>query len=380
MLARGHPLELDRPGQFNQLVDGPFDRMARAARGSLPHQGRDRHLPSLVDLADQVFLGPADVVIEDFVETGLAGYLPERAHRDAGAFHIDQQIGDALMLGSGGVGAHQQHLHAGALREAGPQLLPVHHEGVAFEHGAGLQARKVGARAGLGVALAPDLFAGQHLAEVAFFLLLGAEQNDGGPDAVDRELVGAVERQAKAQDFVLVNRLFDERGAAAAPFLRPVQRDVARVIEPLVILAQALPFGVVADVEQAGGRSAHRVPAPSEQFARGFLEPRAQARTKRLLLRSETEIHTRSPLRNLTLAAVNYSNGPAPGLTGQPCAPAPCQGARGRFARDGGRLLYDWRLTAPANALCGGGRRAKLSSTRRVAKADGVQDDQDSEQ
>ena len=28
------------------------------------------------------------------------------------------------MLGRGGVGAHQQHLHAGALRKAGPHFCP----------------------------------------------------------------------------------------------------------------------------------------------------------------------------------------------------------------------------------------------------------------
>jgi len=55
--------------------------------------------------------------------------------------------------------------------------------------------------------LAPDFLAGQHLEQVALFLLLSAEVHDSRTDSIDRELVGAVERQSEAQHFVLVDSL-----------------------------------------------------------------------------------------------------------------------------------------------------------------------------
>ena len=126
------------------------------------------------------------------------------------------------------IGAHQQHLPLRALREAGPHLLPVDDERIAIANGAHLEARQIGSRAGFRIALAPDFLAGEHRLEILFLLLLGAHQHDGGADAIDGELVGAVKRQAHVQHFVLVDGLLDEVCAAAAPFFGPVQRDVVR--------------------------------------------------------------------------------------------------------------------------------------------------------
>src|SRR6202022_4686298 len=96
----------------------------------------------------------------------------------------------------------------------------------------------------LGISLAPDFLAGEHFMEVAILLLLRAHEHQGRPDAVDGELVGAVERKREAQDFVLVNRLLHQSGATAAIFLGPVERDVTRAADPRMVLAQPGPARV----------------------------------------------------------------------------------------------------------------------------------------
>src|SRR6266851_2327907 len=92
MLVRGHPLELDVLREFEQFGDRALDRMPRAAREPLVHQGRDRHLPSLVYLADEIFPGHAHVVVKDLVEARVAGDLDQRAHSDSRALHVDEKI------------------------------------------------------------------------------------------------------------------------------------------------------------------------------------------------------------------------------------------------------------------------------------------------
>jgi hypothetical protein len=196
------------------------------------------------------------------------------------------------VLGRVGVGAHEQHLHMRAVGEAGPHLLAVDDEAVTVDDGARLEAGEVGAGVRLGISLAPDFLAGEHFMEVAILLLLRAHEHQGRPDAVDGELVGAVERKREAQDFVLVNRLLHQSGATAAIFLGPVERDVTRVAEPPMVFEQPLPSRVVAGVEQARGRGAEAAAfAASEDLGGGFFEPSVDFRAKRFFFRGESEIH-----------------------------------------------------------------------------------------
>ena len=83
-----------------------------------------------------------------------------------------------LCLGTSGFGAREQDAEVGVLRVAGPDLLAVDHVRVAVEHGARRERREVGARAGLAVALAPDLLGREDRFEVAPLLLLGAVRDD----------------------------------------------------------------------------------------------------------------------------------------------------------------------------------------------------------
>src|SRR6202030_1843357 len=159
------------------------------------------------------------------------------------------------------------------MRQAGPHFLSVDYEGVAVEHRARLQARQVGAGARFGVTLAPDFLAGEHLEQVALFLLIGAEMHDSRADSIYRELVGAVERQPEPQHFVLVDSLIDHARAATAPFLGPVQRDVTGLVEPAMVVEQLRPSPVVAHVEQARSRAAETLALAPEGFGGVLLEP-----------------------------------------------------------------------------------------------------------
>src|SRR5690606_35444447 len=42
--------------------------------------------------------GNENIVKEDFVEVGLAGEIPDGAHIDAGGPHVDQELGQPLVL------------------------------------------------------------------------------------------------------------------------------------------------------------------------------------------------------------------------------------------------------------------------------------------
>src|SRR2546430_2324089 len=83
---------------------------------------------SAVRVTDNVAERDADVLEEDLVEAVLVGHVEQRAHRDAGRAKVEQQVGDAAMLGRVRVGAHEDVAPVGAVGEARPDLLPVDDE------------------------------------------------------------------------------------------------------------------------------------------------------------------------------------------------------------------------------------------------------------
>jgi hypothetical protein len=105
------------------------------------------------------------------VEVSHAGDLGERTHLDAGGAHVDDEVGDALVLGHIGVGASQQDAVVGVLAERGPDLLAVDDPLVAVALGAGAQRREVAAGTGFAEQLAPQMVAAQHRAEETLLLL-----------------------------------------------------------------------------------------------------------------------------------------------------------------------------------------------------------------
>ena len=136
----------------------PADRIA------LVHQGRERDLPALADRAQALAVGDAHVGEEHLVEMRGAGDLLDRADLDARRPHVDEEIGEPLVLRRREVGARHQHAEIAVLRARGPDLLAVDDPVLAVALGARAQAGKVGARRRLGEQLAPDLLAAQRLA------------------------------------------------------------------------------------------------------------------------------------------------------------------------------------------------------------------------
>ena len=127
----------------DQFIDGAFNGMTRAAGDTFIHQCRNGDLPALIQFADQIFSRHPHVVVEDFVEIGIAGDLYERTNGNTGRLHIDQQIRDAAMLRCIGISAHQQHLHVGALRETRPHFLTIDNKIITIDDRARLQSRQV---------------------------------------------------------------------------------------------------------------------------------------------------------------------------------------------------------------------------------------------
>ena len=115
--------------------------------------------------AEQRVGGHPDVVEEHLGEVGRAVEGDQRAGFDAGQRHVDDQAGDALVLGGVGVGAHVQLTPVGAVPERRPDLLAVDHEVVAVAHGAGAQRREIGAGFRLRHALTPDVVGAHHPGE-----------------------------------------------------------------------------------------------------------------------------------------------------------------------------------------------------------------------
>src|SRR5205823_9987696 len=114
------------------------------------------HPPALVLRSDDVLDRHLDVVEKSLVELTVTGHLPEGPHVNAFGCHGDGEHGDALALGSVGIGTHQSDAPVGELGAGRPDLLPRDHIYVAVSFGARRQAGKIAPRARLAEQLAPD--------------------------------------------------------------------------------------------------------------------------------------------------------------------------------------------------------------------------------
>src|SRR5262249_59837606 len=99
-----------------------------------------------------------------------------------------EEIADALVPRRLGIAAHEEIDPVGEVRARRPHFLAVDHEVIALVLRARGEAGQIGAGAGLGVALAPDVLAAQDAGEVAPLLLVGAPLDDGWPSHVDPRL------------------------------------------------------------------------------------------------------------------------------------------------------------------------------------------------
>src|SRR4029453_13321981 len=110
-----------------------------------------------------------------------------------------------------------------------PGLLAVHHVVIALPFGARLERRKVGARAGLGIALAPPVFAADDARQPALLLRRIAESHDYGSDHLQAERNRA--RRAGRGRFFVEDVELHRGPTGAAELLRPRRRTPASAIE-----------------------------------------------------------------------------------------------------------------------------------------------------
>src|SRR5262249_34359038 len=149
--------------------------------------------------------------------------------------HVEDEVGDALVLGDVGIRAGEQQAELRVLRRGVPHLLTGDHELVAVALGSCRERGEVAARARLAEQLAPELVATEEWPEVALLLLGGAVRHDRRPGEGLRrgdEPGGGVElRQLLVEDDLL------RRGAAATTErLRPGDP------RPAVVEQRALPL------------------------------------------------------------------------------------------------------------------------------------------
>src|SRR5262249_58278252 len=113
-----------------------------------------------------------------------AGQLAERADRDPGALHVEDEVGEAVMPARGGVGAGEEDRPLRVLCPARPDLLAGHAEAVAVGLGERADRGEVAAGIRLAEELAPDLVAGQDRREETARLRLGALRGQRRPRIV----------------------------------------------------------------------------------------------------------------------------------------------------------------------------------------------------
>ena len=182
------------------------------------------------------------VVEEHLIDFVVAGDTADRPHRDARRGHVDQEKADALvLLGRGLAAAHQGEHAIGEMRVGGPDLAAVDHIMVAVAHRASGKRCQIGARARLGIALAPVIVAGQHARQVVRFLLRRAEAHDdraGHAQARGRQGRGAGHRA-----FGLENPALFQSPAGAAMLERPGRGNPALPVEAAVPLHADIGFG-----------------------------------------------------------------------------------------------------------------------------------------
>ncbi len=130
--------------------------------------------PAIVLRPHAVAHGDAHVIKEDRVHLMLAGDKNDRVHPQPRGVHGDQQKGNARLRLARAVRAHQGKHPVGMVRVGGPDLTAVQHIVIAVPTRIEGQSGKIGARAGLGVALAPVVLAGEDAGEEGGLLFLRA--------------------------------------------------------------------------------------------------------------------------------------------------------------------------------------------------------------
>ncbi len=269
------------PGHGQQVLEltPEADLQAEHGRAALQRQGGLGHPPTVTRLADHVGGVGARAVEEHLVELRDPGELPDRADRDPGLPHRDQQVGQAVAARRAGLGPSQHETPVGHVGQGRPDLLAGDHPVLAVEDGLGGHVGQVGAGAGFGVTLAPQLGDGADRRQETLLLLRGAEGDQGGAQqflAHDGDPGGCV-----GPGVLLVeDDLPGQVGAVAAELGGPAQAGPARggqVPVPGQPLVETLVLAAGAPRAAQAGEGAGQV----------GVEPRAHLGAELLVLRRE---------------------------------------------------------------------------------------------
>ena len=198
----------------------------RPEAGALEVQRRRAHVPAPVLLADQRVAGQLDVIEEELVEVVHVGHVDDGPTAHAGQREVEEEVGDALVLGHVLIGARQEDAVLRMMPLGRPRLLAVEQVVVALGLGLGLERGQVGAGVGLAEELAPDHLAAGDAGEVALLLLLGAVHHDRRPRQVHPG-VHHRERGLMLGELLVEDHLLDDAPALAAVFDGPRRRQPA---------------------------------------------------------------------------------------------------------------------------------------------------------
>ncbi|MNY02674.1 hypothetical protein D3C86_1352540 [compost metagenome] len=165
----------------------------------------------------------------------------DRAHGNAGRFHVDQQETDAPLLLRFGVGAHQAEDPVGVMGQGGPGFLTIDHVVVAITYGAGLDRGQVRTGARLGIALTPPVFSAENARQETRLLFRRTELDDHRGNHVDAKRHDP--RRAESGTFFFENVFLHRAPAGAAELHGPTGR------QPSALIEQAHPGDLVFFVE-----------------------------------------------------------------------------------------------------------------------------------
>ena len=220
------------------------------------------------------------VVEIDFVDLMIARQPHDRAHFDARLGHVDQQEADRALRLGGRVGLGEAEDVRGVMGVGGPQLAAVDDIVAILTFRARLEAGEVGAGAGLGKALAPEIGAIQDAGQEIGFLLVSAEMADDRAEQLE-----AQDRQAGRvgqRTFLFEDIALDRRPAGAAAVGRPI------IGEPALGAQDRLPLAANVRLHEHARRRAH---AFAQMLGQIIVEEAADFGAERLILGGEIKVH-----------------------------------------------------------------------------------------
>ena len=161
----------------------------------------------------------------------------QRALLHTRLFHLEHERRQAAVALSFGVGARQQQTPVSDIGVAGPDLMSVHHIGIALKAGGGGQRGQIRTGAGLAETLAPSLGAVDDAGQEALPQFVARVP----ADAVDQIAHTGTRRSGRPGQFFIDDDVVDRWKLLAAVFTGKRQPEEALLVEGLMPLGLAGP-------------------------------------------------------------------------------------------------------------------------------------------